>query len=210
MIRINLLPFRKAQRRENLRMQVSIFTLSVVLVVIVLSLLGIIKSGQLNDVKTKNAKLNKELKSYSEILKKIEKLKSTRKDLQGKLDVIRNLEAQKAGPVQLFDEICMAVPEGRLFLKSLSEKDTGQVSMAGVATDYDTVAQFMTNLEKTKTIDAVTLGATSQTEIEEQKVCTFNLTCMKHVDKKPEEAQDDSKSKKGRKKARKKSRKKRR
>lgn len=197
MIRINLLPFRKAKRRENLRMQISVFILSVVLVVIVLAFLGIIKSGQLKDVKAKNASLNKELKSYAEILKKIDQLKSSRKDLQGKLDVIRGLEAQKAGPVQLFDEICMAVPDGRLFLKSLSEKETGQVTMAGVAIDYDTVAQFMTNLENTKTIDTVTLKATSQTEQDKQKVYTFNLTCTKYVD---EKTQKKSKLNKGRRK----------
>jgi type IV pilus assembly protein PilN len=201
MIRINLLPFRKVKRRENLRMQISVFILSVVFVVIVLAFLGIIKSGQLEDVKAKNASLNKELKSYAEILKKIDDLKRSRKDLQGKLDVIRGLEAQKAGPVQLFDEICMAVPDGSLFLKSLSEKESGQVTMAGVAIDYDTVAQFMTNLENTKTIDTVTLGATSQTEQEEQKVCAFTLTCTKHVD---EKQKTKPKSKKGRKKARKK------
>lgn len=197
MIRINLLPFRKAKRRENLRMQISVFILSVILVVIVLAFLGIIKSGQLKDVKAKNASLNKELKSYAEILKKIDQLKNSRKDLQGKLDVIRGLEAQKAGPVQLFDEICMAVPDGRLFLKSLSEKETGQVTMAGVAIDYDTVAQFMTNLENTKTIDTVTLKATSQTEQDKQKVYTFNLTCTKYVD---EKTQKKSKSNKGRRK----------
>jgi type IV pilus assembly protein PilN len=202
MIRINLLPFRKAKRRENLRMQISVFILSVVFVVIVLAFLGIIKSGQLEDVKAKNASLNKELKSYAEILKKIDELKRSRKDLQGKLDVIRGLEAQKAGPVQLFDEICMAVPDGSLFLKSLSEKESGQVTMAGVAIDYDTVAQFMTNLENTKTIDTVTLKATSQTEQEQQKVCTFSLTCTKHVDEKLQKQQE--KPKKGRKKTRKK------
>jgi type IV pilus assembly protein PilN len=204
MIRINLLPFRKAKRRENLRMQISVFILSVVFVVIVLAFLGIIKSGQLEDVKAKNASLNKELKSYAEILKKIDDLKRSRKDLQGKLDVIRGLEAQKAGPVQLFDEICMAVPDGSLFLKSLSEKESGQVTMAGVAIDYDTVAQFMTNLENTKTIDTVTLKATSQTEQEQQKVCTFSLTCTKHVDEKLQKQQEKPKPKKGRKKTRKK------
>jgi type IV pilus assembly protein PilN len=201
MIRINLLPFRKAKRRENLRMQISVYILSVVLVVIVLAFLGIIKSGQLKDVKMKNSELNKELKSYAEILKKIDDLKRSRKDLQGKLDVIRGLEAQKAGPVQLFDEICMAVPDGSLFLKTLSEKETGQVTMAGVAIDYDTVAQFMTNLENTKTIDTVTLKATSQSELEKQKICTFSLTCTKHVD---EKAGEKPKPKKGRKKTRKK------
>ena len=184
MIRINLLPFRKAKRRENLRMQISIFILSVVLVVIVLAFLGIIKSGQLKDVKAKNASLNKELKSYAEILKKIDELKRNRKDLQGKLDVIRGLEAQKAGPVQLFDEICMAVPDGSLFLKSLSEKESGQVTMAGVAIDYDTVAQFMTNLENTTKINTVTLGSTNQTEQNKISVCNFTLSCTKQAGKK--------------------------
>jgi type IV pilus assembly protein PilN len=199
MIRINLLPFRKAKRREDLRMQISVYVLSVILVVIILTFLGIIKSGQLNDVKAENAKLNKELKSYAEILKKIDELKKSRKDLQDKLDVIRGLEAQKAGPVQLFDEICMAVPDGSLFLRTLGETEAGKVTMSGVAIDYDTVAQFMTNLENTKTIDAVTLGATSQTVMEQQKVCTFNLICMKHVDEKSK-----PKPKKARRKGRKK------
>ncbi len=177
MIRINLLPFRKAKRLENLRMQISVFVLSVVLVCGVVGFSWAKINAELDVVTSKHASLNKELKSFDEILKKIDKLKRDRKDLQAKLDVIRGLEAKKAGPVQLFDEICMAVPEGKLYLMSLGES-ANNVRMAGVATDYDTVAMFMTNLEKTKTIDSVRLGSTNQAGA----YCNFNLSCTKQVE----------------------------
>ena len=179
MIRINLLPFRKARKLEDLRMQISIYILSVVLVVVVLGFSWMKISSELEDVKENNAKLRKELASYSEMLKQITALKNKRKDLQKKLDIIRGLEAQKAGPVQLFDEISIAVPKGRLFMTSLSEKGNSVV-MAGVATDYDTVAKFMTNLEKTETIDNVTLKSVKLTEKDEQSVCDFSLVCNRH------------------------------
>jgi len=179
MIKINLLPFRKAKKLENLRMQISVYILAVILLVAVLGFSWMKISSELEGVKGKNAKLRKELASYSEMLKQIKALKDKRKDLQGKLDIIQGLEAQKAGPVQLFDEISMAIPKGEIFLKSLNEKGDSVV-MTGVATDYDTVAKFMTNLEKTDTIDNVTLKSVKLTEKEEQSVCDFSLVCNRH------------------------------
>ena len=178
MIRINLLPFRAAKRLENIRMQISVYVLSVILLVVVVgfSLMGL--NREIGDLQAKNTRLKKELATFSEMLKKMDELKKKRKDLQGKLDVIRGLEAQKAGPVQLFDEIAMAVPKGKLFLKSLNESKD-RVNMSGVARDYDTVAKFMTNLEKTNTIKTVTLGTTNQAEQTGQTISNFNLICTK-------------------------------
>lgn len=194
MIKINLLPFRAAKKLENIRMQISVYILSVILVSVVLGFYFINLNMALGALGKKNTELNKELASYSEMLKRIDELTTKRKDLQGKLDVIRGLEAQKAGPVQLFDEISMAVPKGKLFLKSLSESK-GEVRMSGAAKDYDTVALFMTNLEKTRTINTVTLKSTKKTEEEEQSISTFDLSCTKATDKESE----DKKSKKGKK-----------
>ena len=197
MIRINLLPFRKARKLEDLRMQISIYILSVVLLVVVLGFSWMKISSELGDVKETNAKLKKELASYSEMLKQIKALKAKRKDLQSKLDVIQGLEAQKAGPVQLFDEISIAVPKGRLFLISLSEKG-GTVAMSGVATDYDTVAKFMVNLEKTETIGTVTLKSVKVSEKDERSVCDFSLTCARHIENQKKEV-SGSKRKRSRK-----------
>ncbi|RLC31998.1 MAG: hypothetical protein DRH37_01715 [Deltaproteobacteria bacterium] len=180
MIKINLLPFRAAKKLENIRMQLSIYILSVILVVAVLGLSFISLNREVNDLRAKNVRLRKELASYSEMLNKIAALKKKRKDLQGKLSVIQRLEASKAGPVQLFDEIAMAVPQGRLFLKSLNESKD-RVNMSGVAKDYDTVALFMTRIEKTNKIQTVNLGSTSKSVQEGQTVSNFNLICMKKV-----------------------------
>jgi len=178
MIRINLLPFRAAKRLENIRMQISVYVLSVILLVVVFgfSLMGL--NREIGNLQAKNTHLKKELDTFSEMLKKMDELKKKRKDLQAKLDVIRGLEAQKAGPVQLFDEIAMAVPKGKLFLKALNESKD-RVNMSGVARDYDTVAKFMTNLEKTNTIKTVTLGTTNQAEQTGQTISNFNLICTK-------------------------------
>ncbi len=184
MIKINLLPFRKAKRLENLRMQISVFILSIIIVGGVIGFSWVQINSEFKVVKDKHNSLNSELKSYDKILKKIAKLKKDRKDLQVKLDVIRGLEAQKAGPVQLFDEICLAVPEGKLFLKSLGESASA-VNMSGLATDYDTVALFMDNLEKTKTITSVKLGGTSQAGQGGRTVCSFSLVCKRKVDNVP-------------------------
>ncbi|SPD74061.1 Fimbrial assembly protein [uncultured Desulfobacterium sp.] len=178
MIRINLLPFRAARKRENVRIQISVYVLSVVLLILCLGASFISLNSKLSEVKNKNAELQKELASYSDMLKQMDELKKKRDDLKSKLDVIQGLEAKRSGPVQLFDEIAMAVPKGKLSLKSLGE--TGdKVTMAGIAKDYDTVALFMTNLENTNTIGTVTLGATNITEVEAQKISNFNLTCLK-------------------------------
>lgn len=201
MIKINLLPFRAAKRLENIRMQISVFGLSVFLLIAVLCFLFINLSGEIKELQAEHGRLKKELNSYSGMLKEMEDLKKKRTDLKGKLDVIQGLEAQKAGPVQLFDEIAMAVPEGKLFLRSLSESKNN-VSMSGVAIDYDTVAQFMTSLEKTKTIDTVTLGSTSQTSKGPQTVCNFTLTCTKHSE--AEEKPDKTKKSKTKRKKRRK------
>ena len=187
MIRINLLPFRAAKKRENIRMQISVYVLSVVLLVAVLGFSFMSLAKELDDLRAGSSRLTKELDSYSEMLKKMEALTKKREDLKGKLEVIQRLDARRMGPVQLFDEIAMAVPKGKLFLNSLGESK-GEIKMAGVAVDYDTVALFMTNLEKTETIETVTLGGTDRSDEDGQTVSKFNLVCkLKDDDKKSEE-----------------------
>jgi len=201
MIRINLLPFRAAKKLENIRMQISVYALSVILMIAVLGFSFMSLSGKIQELRAEQSRLKKELASYSEMLKKMDELNKKRDDLKGKLEVIQGLEAQKAGPVQLFDEIAMAIPVGKLFLRSLSET-RGKVTMSGVAKDYDTVALFMTKLENTQTINTVTLGSAKKTTIEDQEVLDFNLICTRKANEKTTEdvkgAKRKSRSKKKR------------
>lgn len=176
MIRINLLPFRAKRKIENVRRQASIYFGTVIILVLVIVAFYLTLDGKVTKLRADNSQLNKKLNSYAEMVKKIDELKKKIGGLRVKLDVIRRLEEKKAGPVQLFDEVAMAVPKGKLFLKSLSESK-GTVRMAGRAIDNDTVALFMTNLERIKTIKSVVLGRATRNKIEERTVSDFDLTC---------------------------------
>ena len=182
MIRINLLPFRAIKRKGDIQRQLFVFAAAVVLVVLLIAVFSWTLSSQVTELRAENSELKKELDSYAEIIKEIDALKKKIEDLRVKLDVIQKLEEKKAGPVRLFDEIAIAVPKGKLFLKSLSESE-GTVRMVGCAIDNDTVALFMTNLEKSEYISRVELVSTKLRNLPKFKlrVSDFTLNCRTYA-----------------------------
>jgi type IV pilus assembly protein PilN len=156
MIRINLLPFRAARKKENIRRQVSIFGLTVLFMLTLMGYFFYDLSGTLSLLKAEQVQKQKELAAFAETNKKLADLKKKTAEMRGKLEVIRELERKKSGPVQLLDEIAMAVPKDKLWLRSLREK-SGALVLEGTAMDNETVALFMTNLEKSAHISTVDL-----------------------------------------------------
>jgi len=92
------------------------------------------------------------------------------------LSIIQALQRAKTGPVRVLDELSIALP-GKLWLVSLKEKE-GKMEIKGIAMDNPTIAQFMTNLEKTGVIRNVELVVSQQLERKEMKLKEFTLTCQ--------------------------------
>jgi len=186
MIRINLLPFRAERKKENIRRQISIYLLSLLFVCLLSAYFMISLNRTLRSLEERRAEKQKELASYAETNRRIAAIKKKIADLHAKLDVIKKIENNKAGPVNLLDEIATAVPTGKLWLRSLSEKK-GRVILEGTAMDNDTVALYMTNLEKAQDIMSVDLKSTKLKTLREykQNVCDFILNlkigCIKDV-----------------------------
>ncbi len=184
MIRINLLPFRAARKKENIRRQISIFVLSLLLIFVIILYFFFQQSGELKELKAMEAQLRKNLASYSEIIKQVNELKKKTKDKQVKMEVIRGLEKLKTGPVHLLDEISTAVPKNRLWLRLLAEKQ-GMLKLKGTAKDNDTVAIFMTNLEKAEHIKSVDLNSARLTGAGKDKakiqITDFELKCKTYT-----------------------------
>jgi type IV pilus assembly protein PilN len=78
--------------------------------------------------------------------------------------------------VRVLDDLAMSLP-GKLWLTSLKEKD-GKMELKGIAMDNPTIAQFMTNLEKTGVIKNVELVVSQQLERKDLKLKEFTLTCQ--------------------------------
>jgi len=196
MIRINLLPFRAARTRENIRRQISIFGLVVLLTFAGIGYQYYGLRGELNEVKAEQKKVKKELKSYNKILKKIKALNKTIKSLKAKLRVIKQLERGKSGPVFLLEQISSAVPKDKLWLTSLTQKKKS-LKLTGTAMDNATVALFIDNLESSKQISRVNLQSVKLRDIKKHKlrVSDFVLKCNLATPKKKKSKKKKSKKK---------------
>ena len=89
--------------------------------------------------------------------------------------------------MHLLDEIAQAVPKEKLWLSSMKETK-GSLTLAGTAMDNETVALFMTNLEKSDYISGVDLQSAKLREIKDYKlnVSDFTLECKTYAYKEKE------------------------
>ena len=67
MIRINLLPFRSARKKENIRRQVSIFLLSLAFMLIILFYYNYNLSSKMDNLNTKIKDTKSDLEKYDKI-----------------------------------------------------------------------------------------------------------------------------------------------
>jgi type IV pilus assembly protein PilN len=178
MIRINLLPFRAARKQENIRRQISIYFLSIVCLLTLMIYSYLSLSNELNRLKGEETQLKSELASYAKVAQEIDRIRKRTKEIQDKFDVIKRLEKQRSGPVRLLQEIATSVPIDRLWLSAVVEK-SGDLTLTGSAMDNDTVALFMTNLEKKNQIISVDLKTTKLQNFPEYKLnaANFVLAC---------------------------------
>ena len=182
MIKINLLPFRAARKKENIRRQISIYVLMVIFILVVTGYFFLMLNRDISRLETEKAQKKKDLATYAQTTKKIKALRTKIKAIKGKLKVIQDLEKKKTGPVLLLDEIATAVPRDRVWLSSLSER-AGILTLRGTARDNDTVALFMTNLEKKKHINSVDLNSAQLKELKshQMNVTDFVITCKTYA-----------------------------
>lgn len=184
MIRINLLPFRAARKKENIRRQVTVYGLFIVLIIVVMGYFFLDLSSTLSSRKRDEEEIRTKLADFEQIIKKINQLEKQIEEIRTKLEVIKELEERKTGPVRLLDQISMAVPKEKLWLTSLVERG-GTLTLSGTAMDNETVALFMTNLEKAELISGVDLKRASARSIPQYRltVSDFSLECKTYAQK---------------------------
>jgi type IV pilus assembly protein PilN len=190
MIKINLLPFRAARKRENIKRQMSIYALSVILTLLILGYLSIQKISEASNLKDEENRIGTELASYQKELDEIAELERMIQEIKIKLDVIKRLEKGKTGPVLLLADIADAVPAEKLWLTSFTES-RGTLTLTGTAMDNETVALFMNNLEQTESIISVDLQGATLRDLRQYglKVSDFVLECKTYAAESNDESQ---------------------
>ncbi|MGD9081923.1 MAG: PilN domain-containing protein [Desulfobacterales bacterium] len=194
MIRINLLPYRAARKKENIRKQISIFFLSLLAFVAILLFYNMRLKKQIDVLNTKIAENKTTLAKFEKQAKEVDRIKNAFNNLEKKTKVIKNLETKRNYAVCQLDNMTKLVAENTLISgsDSLSDKDNtpvkrlwftnfeakgNKISIKGIAMDNKTVADFMTRLESSKLYKNVNLNTLKQQKTSKLNLKSFDINC---------------------------------
>lgn len=179
MIKINLLPFRAARKKENIRRQVSIFVLSLVFLLIILFYYNWTLGSQIGGLNADIKQTKSELEKYDKINKEIAAIKNKLSILKKKMAVMDTLEANRFEPTRLLDTMTQAVVPKRMWFTNLGTNGA-TVKISGIALDNKTVADFMVRLEKTGLFSDVDLNTLKQQKVGSSiNFKSFHISCVK-------------------------------
>jgi type IV pilus assembly protein PilN len=158
MIRINLLPYRAVRKKENIRFQVNVFIGSIVLVGLLLFLSISMLNGRIESLNSEIKSTKEQVAKYQQINKEIDEIKKNLALLEKKIEVIGSLEKDRTAPVRNLDSLYTQLVEKRMWYTLIEEKGSN-VKISGIALDNQTVADYMTRIEKSDRFNNVKLAA---------------------------------------------------
>lgn len=179
MIRINLLPFRIARKKENIRRQISIFLLLIVLSGVGLFYYTQMINKKIASVKEQTKQVEIQIGKYKEKANRVAQIKKDLKLLDEKLDVVGSLEKQRDKQLVLFDEMTGLVVPQRMWIESM-KTDQNSVHISGIAFDNPTIAEFMNKLEASPLFSKVDLKTAKMKKFKDDVMLkSFELVCQK-------------------------------
>lgn len=173
MIRINLLPVREIQAEVGRRQELVLAGLCVGATALLVLVVYLFQVFRLSQLEKESEGLNKEIAILNAQAKGVTDLQQKITDLKGKLKVIDDLNRKKTGPVRLMEELSTAIPV-RLWLMEFKES-SGDLSLAGMAVDNQTVAEFLKALAAVSYFRNVELLETTQIEQEGIPLKKFSI-----------------------------------
>ena len=208
MIRINLLPFRKARKIENVQRQVTIFAIVVVVIMGGMLYYNSTLKGKIEKLDAKVADIKTQITRVEKRAKKVDELKKALENLNKKIEVITDLKTKRQEAVSLLENMTEMVTEKSELSADTLDKDqkpykrlwfTGfqaqgdSINIQGVAIDNKTVADFMTRLEASKLYTDVKLKTLKKRKIKKLKLKSFQISCNKATKQKDKEDKKDKK-----------------
>jgi len=179
MIRINLLPFRLARKRENIRQQVSIFVLSVILVIVGLTWYTLGIDRRIAEKQNEIERLDAEIAVYKEKADRVAKIQKRFKILEDKLKIVKSLQSRRDEQLLLLEELQSRIVPGKMWIESV-HADESAVTLTGIAFDNPTIADFMKQLEASELFQEVDLKQTVSKRFDGNlNLKAFELRCKK-------------------------------
>jgi type IV pilus assembly protein PilN len=180
MIRINLLPFRKARKKENVRQQISIFFLALTFLTLGMSYFAAALNRKIQGIDNRIKASTQQLNELTVVTKEIDEIKKKLGTIKKKTAVIQNLELNRKASVILLETMTRTIIPERMWFTSISALSDA-VEINGAALDNKTVADFMIQLEASKLFSSVKLKTLKQQAIKDVTLKSFEIVCKKIV-----------------------------
>lgn len=148
MAKINLLPWRQEQRKEQQRQFFTIMGLMVVLVIVGLFAVHLQYARLISVQDSRNDYLRKHIKEVEKQIKEINDLAAKKERLLARMEIIQQLQRNRPEIVRLFDELVRVMPDG-VYLTSLQQKNTS-LTMTGIAQSNARVSALMRNIDQSE------------------------------------------------------------
>ncbi len=179
MIRINLLPFRVARKRENIRQQVSIFLLSVILVIVGLTWYTLGVDRRIEQKQNEIERIDAEISVYKKKADQVTDIKKRLNILEDKLKIIESLQFKRDEQLLLIEDLQSRIVPEKMWLESI-HADESSVTLTGIAFDNPTIADFMKQLESSNLFQEIDLKQTVSKRFDGNfNLKAFELRCQK-------------------------------
>jgi type IV pilus assembly protein PilN len=175
-IRINLLPYREKEKKDNTRRQIFIMAGSLILFLLIVAAVQLHYWSAVADLEAEVKTLETQAAALTKTVADLEVVKGNKQDIDRKLAVVRNLETGRMAPVTLLQELAAMVPPREVWLDKLTQRGM-ELRVEGMARDNIAVASFMKNLEQSSFFAAVDLVSTLQTDFRGSRLQQFVLSC---------------------------------
>jgi len=181
--RLNLLPWREMRRREQDRQLLTIGIGAWTVMGLAVFYAHFHVSGMIDTQSKRNLFLTQEIKKVDEQIKEIASLRKKRQDLIQRMNVIYDLQTDRARVVRVFDEMVRKLPEGVYFT---SVKHTGlDTHIRGVAQSNARVSTLMRNLAASEWFAGPELEVINVKQRGGERISEFSIK-VKQTVKKPE------------------------
>jgi len=176
MIKINLLPYREKEKKDNLARQITIIAGSFIFFILCLVLFQVHMVTQVMDLETKIVDSKQKLKVLDAKIGNLDKFKLKKADLELKLGVIGTLEENRLLPVKTLDDLSMLVPQKSIWLTKIVQNNDS-LTIEGVGRDNIAAADFMKTIENFAPIKSVDLISSKKVEIAGTTLQQFIFSC---------------------------------
>jgi type IV pilus assembly protein PilN len=148
MPRINLLPWREAQRKRQ-RQEFILGIAAAVGTAALVTLLGRVQmSAAISNQNERNAVIEAEIAELDKQIAEINGLENQKRRLIARMEIIETLQRSRPEIVHVFDEIVRVLPEG-VYLTLLRQNGV-RIEVRGVAQSSTRVSAFMRNIDNSQ------------------------------------------------------------